>query len=289
MNGQGDEDLLRIAAALGDQGGHVLGQAIARHARALELEVPSAESYQARPGLGASGRVDAVEYHMGSHRYLDESGLCPPEFHLRLNQAEGQGVGTSVALSAVHGPLGWLRLADQSRPEAQRALAELKELGLGLVMLTGDNLATARAIASDLGIEDVRAGLLPEDKARVVAELDVSEGPVGMVGDGVNDAPALVAARVSLAMGGLASASAIETADIVLLSSELDGLPWLVRHSRRALRIIKTNIALAVGAKVVFLGLAVVGWANLWVAIAADVGVSLLVVANALRLLRARG
>ncbi len=285
LNGRERDDLLRIAAALGDQGGHVLGQAIARHARALEIDVPPADSYQARPGLGASGRVDSVEYHMGSHRYLDESGLCPPEFHLRLNQAEGQDVGTSVALSTTNGPLGWLRLADQPRPEALRAVRALKSLGLETVMLTGDNPATAQSIASGLGIDDVRASLLPEDKARVVADLDASNGPAGMVGDGVNDAPALAAARVSIAMGGLASASAIETADIVLLSSDLDGLPWLVRHSRRALRIIKTNIALAVGAKAVFLALAVVGWANLWLAIAADVGVSLLVVANALRLL----
>ncbi len=166
MDGREDQDLLRIAAALGDQGGHVLGQAIARHAQSLELDVPAAEAYRASPGLGASGRVNAVEYHMGSHRYLDESGLCPPDFHLRLNQAEGQGVGTSVALSARNGPLGWLRLADQARPEASQAVEELKNLGLDLVMLTGDNPSTAMAIASELGINDVRAGLLPDDKAQ---------------------------------------------------------------------------------------------------------------------------
>ncbi len=286
--GPGDgDDVLRIAAALGDSGGHVLGRAIARHARERDLVVPAALDYQAVPGLGANGRVEATLYHMGSHRYLDESGLCRPEFHDVLGRAE-RDAGTSVAVSAPGGPLGWLRLADRPRPEAARAVADLKALGIAPIMLTGDNAVTAAAVAGELGISDVRAALLPAEKANVVAELDRDRGQVGMVGDGVNDAPALAAARVSVAMGGIGSGAALETADIVLLGADLGGLPWLVRHSRRSLRVIRAGIAIAVGTKLVFLALAALGYANLWLAILADMGVSLFVVALALRLLRDR-
>ncbi len=286
-NGGADEDILRIAAALGDRGGHVLGRAIARHARHLRLDVPEAHDYQAVPGMGATGRVETTQYHIGSHRYLDEAGLCQGAFHDSLGQAEAGSVGTSVALTgSTTGPLGWIRLADRPRPEAADVLAELKALGLETVMLTGDNPATAAAIARELGISEPRASLLPADKAEAVATLDAQRGPTGMVGDGVNDAPALAAARVSVALGGISSGAALETADIVLMADDLLGLPWLVRHSRRTVARIRQNIALAVGTKLVVLALAVAGMATLWMAIAADLGTSLLVIANALRLLR---
>ncbi|MBX6312360.1 MAG: cation-translocating P-type ATPase, partial [Isosphaeraceae bacterium] len=287
-NGRDHAEVLRIAAALGDRGGHVLGRAIARHARGLRIEVPDAHDYQAIPGLGATGRVEAAQYHIGSHRYLDEVGLCPPDFHASLGRAEGD-IGTAVALTGQAGPLGWIRLADRPRPEAAQVLDELHALGLQTVMLTGDNGPTAAAVAREIGIGEQRANLLPADKASAIAELDAHRGPTGMVGDGVNDAPALAAARVSIAPGGIASGAALETADIVLMADDLSGLPWLVRHSRRTLARIRQNIALAVGSKVLVLALAVLGWATLWMAIAADVGVSMVVVANALRLLRANG
>ena len=155
-------------------------------------------------------------------------------------------------------------------------------------MLTGDNGPTASAMARELGIADPRSNLLPSDKAEAIAALNAERGPTGMVGDGVNDAPALAAARVSVAMGGIGSGAALETADIVLMADDLTGLPWLVRHSRRTLSVIRQNIILAITAKAVVLVLAFFGLANLWMAIAADLGVSLVVVANALRLLRAR-
>jgi Zn2+/Cd2+-exporting ATPase len=277
--------VLRIAAALGDQGGHVLGKAIARHARGLRLDVPKADDYQAVPGKGALGTVGAVEYHLGSHRYIDEKGLCGPEFHDELGKAENS-VGTSVALTAHSGPLGWIRLADQPRPEAVRVLAELHDLGLQTIMLTGDNARTAAAMAHQLGIGDQRAELLPADKVSAISDLSVLHGPTGMVGDGVNDAPALAAARVSIALGGISSGAALETADIVLMADDLNKLPWLIKHSRATLARIHQNIALALGTKVIVLVLALFGFANLWMAIAADVGASLVVTANALRLLR---
>ena len=287
-NGDGDVDgqrVLRIAAALGDRGGHVLGKAIARHARDLRIDVPMADDYQAIPGKGALGMVDQVEYHMGSHRYIDEAGLCHPEFHDELDKAAAD-VGTSVALTTAAGPLGWIRLADQPRPEAAEVVAELHKLGLQTVMLTGDNSRTAAAVARELGVGDQRAELLPADKVSAVDEYARTHGPTGMVGDGVNDAPALAAARVSVALGGVSSGAALETADIVLMADDLRPLPWLIRHSRATLRMIHQNIALAIGTKAVVLVLALFGMATLWMAIAADVGTTLVVVANALRLLR---
>jgi Cd2+/Zn2+-exporting ATPase len=237
------------------------------------------------PGLGASGKVGSVEYHIGSHRFIDEAGLCRPEFHDRLGQAEGD-VGTSVALTTGTGPVGWIRLADRPRPEAAAVIAELNALGIETVMLTGDNSMTAAAVAQELGIAEQRSGLLPADKAQIIAELNDRRGPTGMVGDGVNDAPALAAARVSFALGGISSASALETADVVLMADDLAALPWLVRLGRSTLSRIQQNIALALGSKALVLALAVFGLATLWMAILADVGVSLLVTANALRLLK---
>ena len=280
----GSDHLLRIAAALGDQGGHVLGRAISRHARALRLDIPTATGYASVPGLGASGRVDAVEYRIGSHRYIDESGECHPDFHDRLDRAE-MTPGTAVALTDPTGPIGWIRLADRPRPEASAVLADLARLGVRTVMLTGDNPGAAGAVGDLVGIADRRAGLLPDDKATQIAALEAERGPTGMVGDGVNDAPALAAARVSVALGGVSSPAAIETADVVLMSDDLSNLPWLVVHGRRTLSLIRQNIALALGTKSLVLILALFNHATLWMAILADVGTTLVVTANALRLL----
>ena len=285
--GQDDQDqVLRIAAALGERGGHVLGKAIARHARGLRLDVPIADDYRAIPGKGALGRVGTTEYHLGSHRYIDEAGLCHPDFHHELGKAEDT-IGTAVAITAESGPLGWIRLADQPRPEAAEVLNELHDLGLRTIMLTGDNARTASAVASALGVVEQRAELLPDDKVTAISDLSSRHGPTGMVGDGVNDAPALAAARVSIALGGISSGAALETADIVLMGDDLRHLPWLIRHSRATLARIRQNIVLALLTKAIVLILALFGLANLWMAIAADVGTTLVVIANALRLLRA--
>jgi Cd2+/Zn2+-exporting ATPase len=282
----GEEEVLRVAAALGDRGGHVLGKAIARHARDLRIDVPSADDYTAVPGKGAHGRIDAERYHLGSHRYIDEEGLCAPEFHAEIGRAEDHP-GTEVAVTGEAGPLGWIRLADRPRPEAAAVVADLHALGVRTVMLTGDNPRAAAAVAAELGVGDQRAELLPADKVRAIGEYTAAHGPTGMIGDGVNDAPALAAARVSIALGGVSSGAALETADVVFMADDLRALPWLVRHGRATLRMIHQNIALAVGVKAVVLILALFGLANMWMAILADVGTTLLVVANALRLLRA--
>ncbi|OJW10884.1 MAG: ATPase P [Planctomycetales bacterium 71-10] len=282
----GEEHVLRVAAALGDRGGHVLGKAIARHARDLRVDIPRADDYTAIPGKGAHGRIEAEQFHLGSHRYIDEAGLCAPEFHAEIGRAEDRA-GTEVAVTGEAGPLGWIRLADRPRPEAAAVVAELHRLGLRTVMLTGDNPRAAAAVALELGVGDQRAELLPADKVQAIDEYTAAHGPTGMVGDGVNDAPALAAARVSIALGGVSSGAALETADVVLMADDLRPLPWLVRHGRATLRMIHQNIALAIGVKAVVLVLALFGIANMWMAILADVGTTLIVVANALRLLRA--
>ena len=181
-----------------------------------------------------------------------------------------------------------------NRPEARNAcrvetVKALHDAGVSqVVMLTGDNLPTARAIAALTGVDAVRAELLPVDKVRAIEELVATHGQVAMVGDGVNDAPAMAVATLGIAMGAIGSDAAIETADVALMSDDLSKLPWLIRHSRRTLAVIRANIALALGVKAIFVVLTFGGFASLWAAIAADMGVSLVVIANALRLLRAR-
>jgi Cd2+/Zn2+-exporting ATPase len=287
--GRDDDEVLRIAAALGDRGAHVLGRAIARHARALRLDVPVAHDYEAVPGLGATGRVESTSYHMGSHRFLHESGFCRDGCPTSADDHDASAAASTAVALAESEPgrwVGWLRLADRPRPEAESVVAELGRLGVRTVMLTGDNAATAAAIAGELGLVEHRASLLPEDKARAIVEIQDRFGPTGMVGDGVNDTPALAAARVSIAMGGIGSGAALDTADVVLMADDLTALPWLIRHGRRVLARINQNVALAVGSKLIVAALAVAGLATMWMAVLADVGVSLVVVANAMRLLR---
>jgi Cd2+/Zn2+-exporting ATPase len=156
-------------------------------------------------------------------------------------------------------------------------------------MLTGDNEPTARSIANQAGISEFRAELLPQDKVTAIEHLVQRYESVAMVGDGINDAPAMARATLGVAMGAAGSDAAIETADIALMADDISRLPWLVRHSRQTLRIIRQNITLSVGVKVVFVALTFWGFASLWAAIAADMGVSLLVIGNALRLLRSPG
>ena len=183
---------------------------------------------------------------------------------------------------------GLIAVADRPRPEARDALDALRAAGVAhLIMLTGDNRATAEAIAREVGIDEVHAELLPEDKVAAVEALASTYPTVAMVGDGVNDAPAMARASFGIAMGAVGSDAAIETADIALMTDDLTRLAWLVGHSRRTLAIVRQNIVFSIGVKAVFVVLTFAGLATLWGAIAADVGASLLVVANALRLLRA--
>jgi Cd2+/Zn2+-exporting ATPase len=184
---------------------------------------------------------------------------------------------------------GLMSVADKVRLEARSAVQAIKDLGIHkVVMITGDNQGTAEAVAKLTGVDGFMAELLPEDKVKAILELRETYGQVAMVGDGVNDAPAMAAASVSIAMGAMGTDAAIETADIALMSDDLAKVPWLIAHSRRTLNVIKQNILFSLGVKSVFIAMAIGGVATLWGAIAADMGASLLVIFNGLRLLQTR-
>ena len=279
--------LLARAAALEAESTHPIAQAILDRAAAGGIDVRRGEDVQALPGKGVTGRLDGRSYWLGSHRYLEERAQETPAMHAQIEAMSNAGQTVVVVGSDDH-VCGLIAIADAVRPGARHAIDSLRACGLEhIVMLTGDNTPTARAIARDTGIDDVRAELLPEDKVRVIDELVARYEIVGMVGDGINDTPAMARASVAVAMGAAGSDAAIETADIALMSDDLSKLAWLIGHSRRALSIIRANIALSLGVKALFAGLTFAGHASLWAAIAADMGVSLLVIANALRLTRA--
>ncbi len=278
--------LLRVAAALESQTSHPLAEAIVEYARSQGLDIPTAQDVQALQGRGVQGTLEGRAYWLGSHRHLEERGLETPELHARMAAQESKG-RTLVAIGTEDELIGLIALADAIRPETRETLRQLRLAGVEhLVMLTGDNRGTAESIATQAGIPELRADLLPKDKVSAVEALVAEHGQVAMVGDGVNDAPAMARASLGIAMGAMGSDAAIETADIALMNDDLTRLPWLIHHSRRTLAVIRQNITFALAVKAVFVILTLVGHASLWSAIAADMGASLLVIFNGLRLLR---
>ncbi len=290
LEGLQERELLAIAAALESRSSHPLALAIARHAMNLGIAPAPAEDVLAKPGLGAQGRIQGVEHFIGNPRFLAETGptaRTPELVALLASQAEMPG--TSILVWDERRVLGCLALEDRVRPQSAQALADLRATGVStILMLSGDNERTAAKIARQTGVTDFRSDLLPEDKTRVVEDMVRSGQRVAMVGDGINDAPALAAAHLGVAMGAIGTDVAIETADVALMSDDLSKLPWLIRHSRRTLGTIKANIGFALAIKAIFLLLAVFQVATLWTAILADMGSSLLVIFNGLRLLRVR-
>jgi Cd2+/Zn2+-exporting ATPase len=238
-------------------------------------------------GRGAEGRVNGDAIVIGNHRLFEERRLCSPEVHAALDEVAARGQ-TAVIVARNGQPVGIIGVADRPRESSRDVVDTLRRQGIRtLVMLTGDSEAPARAIGTELGVDEVRAELLPEDKVAAVRELRQKFGPVAMVGDGVNDAPALASADVGIVMGAAGSAVAIETADVALMASDLLKIPYALRLSRATLRNIQVNLAISLVMKAAFVIAAVAGVATLWMAIVADTGASLIVIANALRLLRA--
>lgn len=287
LDGHTPEDVLQRAVSMEAYSDHPIARAIVAHGAASGVQAKPVEDFQSLQGRGATARVDGKTYWLGSHRYLEERRQDTPEIHERLNLLAQAG-HTVVALGDATHVCGFIAVADPLRPDAARTVRALRDAGIDhIVMLTGDNQGTAATIARRTKVDDVRAELLPADKVRAVEELVATYGSVAMVGDGVNDA-AMARASLGIAMGAAGSDAAIETADIALMSDDLAKLPWLIRHSRRALHIIRQNIALSLGVKALFVFLTFAGQASLWAAIAADMGVSLLVIFNALRLLNTK-
>ncbi len=288
LGGASERELLEVAASLEARSSHPLARAILARAQVAGIGAGAAGETRTVPGRGLEGNLDGRTVWLGSDRFAAEKGAggsLPEDLRGRI---EGAG-STLVAVGDGDGLLGVLELRDRIRPEARAAVARLHAQGVRtIVMLTGDNERTARAVAAEVGIDEVRAELLPEDKVTAIEELVARHDMVAMIGDGVNDAPAMARAHYAIAMGAMGSDAAIETADIALMTDDIGKVPWLIGHSRRTMWIIRQNIGLSLATKAAFVGLTAFGMATMWGAIAADVGVSLLVVANALRLLRAR-
>lgn len=285
MNGHTEQELLERAGALESSSQHPLARAICEYVSARDLHPGPVTDFTLIPGKGATARLDGRSFWLGSHRFLEERGQETPEVHALLGDLSASGHSVVVIGNETH-VCGFIALADRLRPGVQGLLALTRGLGVPhIVMLTGDNEGTARTIARQAGIEEVRAELLPADKVSAIEVLVERYGSVAMIGDGVNDAPAMARSSIGIAMGAIGSDAAIEAADIALMSDNLHQLPWLIAHSRRTLAIIRQNIVLSLAVKFVFVALAFAGHASLWAAIAADMGVSLLVIFNALRLL----
>jgi Zn2+/Cd2+-exporting ATPase len=292
VNAQSASDVLRIAAAIDDHSAHPLAKAVVAYAKEQKVAFDRAENYQNRSGRGAEGNLDGHSYFVGNHRFAHELGVCNEDIERRLAVIEGQGQSVVVVGHRPHDGckgevLGIIAIGDTLRPDAKTAIAELHAAGITqIVMLSGDNQRAADFIARQVGIDEARGDLLPDDKVAAVKALREKHGVVAMVGDGVNDAPAMATANIGIAMGAAGTDAAIETADIALMQDDLVKIAETVRLGRRTMGIIRFNITFALGLKAVFLVLTLLGHASLWLAIMADTGATLLVVANALRLLR---
>ncbi len=278
-----DESVAKqMGASLAARSDHPVSKAIAQ---GLATEGAEVVDFKALPGRGVEGLVNGVHLVLGNHRLIHERGLCGPELEAELGKHEQQG-RTVTLLAENNRVLALFAVADTIRETSRQAILDLKALGVTPVMLTGDNMATAKAIASQAGISDARGDLLPEAKLEAIKEMQQRYGPTGMTGDGINDAPALAKSDIGFAMGGAGTDTAMEAADVVIMSDNLERVAETVRLSKRTHAVLWQNITLALGIKSVFLVMAVFGTATMWMAVFADMGASLLVVGNGLRLLR---
>ncbi|WP_022962640.1 heavy metal translocating P-type ATPase [Halopseudomonas pelagia] len=279
------EDYQATAASLAQRSDHPVSQAIATQAAEQAVAMLEVDDFAALAGLGVHGSIDGHRYQLGNHRLLEELGMCSAAIETRLLQLERQGK-TVVILSDETQALALFAVADTVKHSSQTAIAELHQLGVKTLMLTGDNIHTAQAIAAQVGIDDAQGDLLPTDKLKAIETLINHQGTVGMVGDGINDAPALARADVGFAMGAAGTDTAMDIADVAIMDDDLRKIPAFIRISRQTSAVLKQNIGLAIGIKAVFLLITLTGHATMWMAVFADMGVSLLVVLNGLRLLR---
>jgi Zn2+/Cd2+-exporting ATPase len=274
-----------IAAALAGRSDHPVSLAIANAATDEQRSSLVVDNFAALGGRGVRGEINGQLYHLGNHRLVEELNLCSPALEAQLFALEKQGKSV-VLLLGESGPLALFAVADTVKESSREAIRQLHEMGIKTLMLTGDNDHTARAIAAQVGIDQARGDLLPSDKLQAIEALHALGHHVAMVGDGINDAPALARSDIGFAMAAAGTDTAIETADVALMDDDLRKIPAFIHLSRQTASILKQNIALALVIKAIFLGITFAGLATMWMAVFADMGVSLLVVFNGLRLLR---
>lgn len=285
LSGMNEAELRSLAASLAGRSDHPVSKALTEAAKRDNVALRNVDAFEALPGRGTKGAIDGKLFYLGNHRLIHEQGRCSDALEARLSALEEQGK-TVILLADDKEVHGMFAVADTVKDSSRQAIAELHDLGIKTVMLTGDNAHTAKAIAAQVGIDEARGDLLPEDKLKVIESKIGQGGAVGMVGDGINDAPALARADIGFAMGAAGTGTAIETADVALMDDDLRKLPRFVRLSRSTHTLLVQNIVLALGIKAVFLVLTLTGAGTMWMAVFADVGASLLVVGNGLRLLR---
>lgn len=286
LESEQEEEFIKTAAAIESRSEHPLARSIVQYCISRDYEYPAVEDFKAFGGLGARGKVLERTYYIGSSRFMAGQGY-PVNKHLAsINELERQG-HTVVIMASAKQILGWMAISDQLRPHVDEAVVSLKNAGIEkTIMLTGDNRTAAAAIAREANIDEYRAQLLPEDKVHEVRKLMQRYKKVAMVGDGINDTPALAASTVGIAMGVAGSDAALETADITLMADDLSKLAFIIHLGRRTLQIIRQNIALSLLIKASILMLVIPGWLTLWLAVVGDMGTSLLVTINGMRLLR---
>ncbi|AJI73555.1 hypothetical protein FTDG_01616 [Francisella tularensis subsp. novicida GA99-3548] len=282
-----EQYLISIAASLESSVDHPIAKAVLDYATNDNIEFTPASNTQVIIGKGVTGEIDNNSFWLGNHAFAHEKQLCNNSLlHKKATQLADSGL-TLIFVGNSKDIIGIIAIQDKIKANINICLKQLKNLGIKqTIMLTGDNAATAKAIATQAEIDEFYAELLPQDKVTKVEELVNNYASVAMVGDGINDAPALATANLGIAMAAIGNDIAIETADIALMSDDIAKLPWLIKHSKRTLSIIKQNISFAIAIKVIFISLAVFDLATLWMAIAADMGATLIVIINSLRLLK---
>lgn len=291
-NEQNENDLLSIIAALEYNSQHPLASAIIKKAEEKEIFFKDVvvEDFSSITGKGIKGTINGLTYFIGNPKLFEEllDNTTSPEVSKKINELQLQGK-TVMVMGTTDGISALIAVADEVRESSRSTIARLHELGIKkTIMLTGDNKGTGNAIGELVGVSDIKAELLPEDKLAFIKKLRDEHGKVAMVGDGVNDAPALASATVGIAMGGAGTDTALETADIALMGDDLKKLPFTIKLSRKALTIIKQNITFSLAIKLIALLLVIPGWLTLWIAIFADMGATLIVTLNGLRLLRVK-
>lgn len=285
-----DKRIMQLIASLDIHSEHPVANAVINFwkEKYKESSLCSVESFEAIPGRGVTGIIDNNRYFLGNHRLAEDKGICNAQIEAHLEHLE-KDAKTTIVLGTEHSVLAIVAVADVLREDSKNAIQMLHKIRLTTVMITGDNPVTAQAIARQLGIDDVKANLLPEDKLKTMDELLKKHSVVGMVGDGINDAPALAKATIGFAMGHGGTDIALETADIALMENNLNKIPFFVKLSKRTWTSLVENISLSIGIKIIFFILALFGLTTLWMAVFADMGASIIVVLNGLRLLRYQG